>query len=104
MRTTDPAVIRKLLIDAGVDSRIVQRAADDIAKATDVTQVQRSLRGLPVKEVPVASSGIKAKPLDDVLKNTEPVKKGSVNLIDYLRTPERVFNKLGLGEQFQKLR
>lgn len=104
VKTTDPNIIRKSLIDAGVDSRIVQRAADDIARATDIRQVEKSLKGLPIKEIPISSSGIKSKPLDEVIKNTEAVKTGKVNLIDYVRTPERVFNKLGLGEEFQKLR
>ena len=65
-----------------------------------VKQLEKS--AMPTAEVTRPSTPYKAESLQDIVTKTPLDRK--VNIIDYLRTPDRVLNKIGFGKEAKLLR
>lgn len=66
-----------------------------ISKAQPQTQPKTLLQEATLKQSKVQE----AKPLEEIIARSGPDEKAKVGVLDYLRTPDRVFRKIGLEEE-----
>ena len=76
-----------------------QKEIPTIAKST--TEVQSLAK--PIGQTELKNSG-KIPSLSDIVKSIPTPVKEKVNILDYIRTPDRVMEKIGLGNEMKSLR
>ncbi len=91
---------------AGKDKlRYLVRGVDDLVKGKNLSPKAAEMVNFDEYTKLMGSGKPGAQTVDDFVKSLDPVPAGKrVNLLDYLRTPDRVLSKIGLKKQSDFLR
>lgn len=73
-------------------------------KGTEESASSSVLKDTKAKQRALRDQGLETRSYDDIISNSDIKVKDKVGLIDYLRTPDRVLKKMGLGQDAVLLR